>query len=219
MRIELGALRETPFVGIFAIATEKFVLVPKTISAKEEKRVAGLFGAEIVKASIANSGLLGVLAAGNSRGIVAGSVLEEKEEKELLDAGIRVKIVENFSAVGNLLEINDSKGVCAGAFSEKQRKAMEKFLGVKLMVATIAGSDIVGAGIVATNKGFVLNKMASDKEAKEIERHFGIQGAKATANAGDCFLGNSLIANSDAALAGINTTGFELARIDEGLRG
>jgi translation initiation factor 6 len=206
-------------VGIFAIATEKFVLVPKTISAKEERVVKGLFGADIIKASIANSGLLGVLAAGNSRGIVAGSVIEGREEKELLEAGVRVKTIENFSAVGNLLAVNDSKGICPNAFSEKQRKEIERFLGVELMEATIAGSDVVGAGIVATNRGFVLNKTASAKEAEEIEKHFGIKGTKATANAGDCFLGNSLVANGENALAGINTTGFELSRIDEGLRG
>ena len=219
MKIELGTVRETPFVGIFALATEKFVLVPKTISEKEGKKIKSIFGIEIVKASIANSGLLGVLSAGNSNGIIAGSVMEEKEKKEMEHAGIKVKKIENISAIGNLIAGNDSKGVCSSAFSQKQKKEIEKFLGIKLKEATVAGSDLVGAGIVATNKGFILNKTTSDDEGKEIEKHFGIQGAKGTANAGDCFVGNSLIANSQAALAGINTTGFELARIDEGLRG
>ncbi len=219
MKIELGTVRETPFVGIFTIATEKFVLVPKTISTKEEKTITNLFDVEIIKASIANSGLLGVLSAGNSKGIIAGSVVEEKEEKEIEQAGIKIKKIENMSAVGNLIALNDSKGVCSAAFSKKQQKEIEKFSGIKLKEATVAGSDLVGAGIVATNKGFVLNKMATDEEGKIIEKHFGIQGAKGTANAGDCFVGNSLIANSQAAFAGRNTTGFELARIDEGLRG
>ena len=219
MKIELGTVRETPFVGIFAIATEKFAMVPKTISAKEEKKIENLFGTEIIKASIANSGLLGVLSAGNSKGIIAGGVMEEKEEKEMEQAGIKIKKIKNMSAVGNLIALNDSKGVCSSAFSKAQQKEIEKFLGIKLKEATVAESDLVGASIVATNKGFILNKMASDKEGKEIEKHFGIQGAKGTANAGDCFVGNSLIANSQAGLAGRNTTGFELARIDEGLRG
>ena len=103
MNIELGTIRETPFVGIFAIATEKFILVPKTISTKEEKKITNLFDKEIIKASIANSGLLGVLSAGNSKGIIAGSVVEEKEEKELEQAGIKIKKIEKMSAVGNLI--------------------------------------------------------------------------------------------------------------------
>ncbi len=219
MKIELGTVRETPFVGIFALATEKIVFTPKVISEKEEKIIRGLFDAEIVKTTIANSSLLGVLMAGNSKGLVAGSIMEPKEEKELLDAGIKVKIIENITAVGNLMAVNDSKGVCSNTFSEKQRKEIEKFLGIKLKTATVASSDIVGASIVATNKGFVINKMVLDQEAKKIEKHFGVQGAKGTANAGDVFIGNGIIANSTAALAGTNTTGFELARIDEGLRG
>ncbi len=219
MRIELGTVRESPFVGIFALATDKLVFAPKPVSKKEEKRLLDVFGTEVVRASIANSSLLGVLSAGNASGLVVGGIMEMEEEKQLLDAGIRVKKIGNITAVGNLLAVNDSKGICSKIFSDRQKKEIERFLGVRLMQSTVAGSDVVGASIVATNKGFVLNKMASNEEARRIERHFGIPGAKATANAGDVFVGNSVIANSFAALAGLATTGFELARLDEGLRG
>jgi translation initiation factor 6 len=219
MRLELGTVRESPFVGIFSIATEKVLFLPKTVSRKEEKRMTGLFGAEVVKASIANSNLLGVLAAANSRGLLVGRIIEDGEKKELEEAGIRVKKLSEATAVGNLLAVNDSKGVCSGLFSENQVKEIEGFFGVDLMKTSIAGSDVVGASIVATNKGFVLNKNASSQEAEAIESHFGLEGAKGTANAGDLFLGNSVVANSKAGLAGIFTTGFEMARIDEGLRG
>jgi len=219
MKIELGTVRESPFVGIFAVATEKFVLLPRAVSKKEEKKAKNAFGVETIKTGIANSTLLGVLAAGNKKGLVAGSIIEESEKKELEGLGIKVKVVKGVSAVGNHLAVNDSKGICSGLFSEKQKNEIEKFLGVKLMKARIAGTEVVGSSIVATNKGFVINKMATKEEAEAIENHFGIQGAKATANSGDCFVGNSVVANESAAIAGIATTGFELARLDEGLRG
>lgn len=219
MKIELGTVRESPFVGIFALATDKKIFVPKSISKKEERKLRSLFGLEIIKASIANSSLLGVLAVANSKGILAGCIIEKEEEEELKEIGIKAEKIGNITAIGNLLAVNDSKGICSTLFSASQRKQIEKFLSIKLMQATVASTDVVGASIVATNKGFVLNKMASDKEAEEIEKHFGIPGAKATANTGDCFVGNSVIANSKAALAGLSTTGFELARLDEGLRG
>mgnify|MGYP001589309342 CR=1 FL=1 len=98
-------------------------------------------------------------------------------------------------------------------------REIEKFLGIELMQATINCSDVVGASIVATNKGFVINKMAKQEEMEKIGLHFGLQGAPATANTGDCFIANSLVANSNSAIAGQITTGFELARIDDGLRG
>lgn len=219
MKIVLGTVRQSPFVGIFCIATEKRVFVPAGISKKEEKALAGLFGVEMVKASVANSPLLGVLAAANSRGMLLGSVAEESEERELKQAGIKVKRLEGITAVGNLLAANDSRGVCSSVFSEKAVKGIEGFLGIELARATVAGSDVVGASIVATNKGFLLNKMAQEKEARAIEKHFGVEGMMATANSGDHFVGNSVVANSEAAMAGSATTGFELARIDEGLRG
>lgn len=219
MRIELGTVRESPFVGIFAVATEKFVLVPKAISKKEEEKIKNVFEIEIVKTSIANSTLLGVLSAGNCKGLVVGSVVEDSEKTELEQAGIKVKKIENVSAVGNHLAVNDSKGICSGIFSQKQMKEIEEFLGIELLKASIAGNDVVGSSVVATNKGFVLNKMAEKKDAEAIEKHFGIPGVKGTANSGDCFVGNSVIANTNAALVGIVTTGFELARLDEGFRG
>jgi len=219
MKSELGTVRESPFVGIFALATDRLVFAPKSLSRKEEKKLAGLFGLEIVKASIANSGLLGVLSAANSKGIVVGSIAEKSECRELEQAGIKVKIVENITAVGNLLAVNDSKGICSNIFSKEQKSGIEQFLGIELIKAEVAGSDVVGASIVATNKGFVLNKMTSSEESKRIEQHFGVQGAKATANGGDVFVGNSVIANSQAFLAGTVTTGFELSRLDEGFRG
>jgi translation initiation factor 6 len=219
MKIDLGTIRQSPFVGIFSLATEKAVILPKTASKKEEKKIENLFGTETIKASIANSSLIGVLAAGNRKGLIASSIIEDREQKELEEKGIKVQKMENITAIGNHLAVNDSKGICSKTFTEKQRKKIEKFLSVKLMPATIASTDIVGASTVATNKGFLINKMASDKEAEAIEKHFGIPGAKATANAGDCFIKNSIIANSQAALAGQNTTGFELTRLDEGLRG
>jgi len=219
MKIELGTIRQSPFVGIFSVATERVILAPKNISKKEEKKMANLFGIEIVKASIANSALLGVLSAANSKGIVAGGVIENREKRELEQAGFKVKKVEGITAIGNLLAVNDSKGICSRLFSKKQVKEIERFLGIDLMQATVAGTDVVGSSIVATNKGFVVNKMVTKEEANAIEKHFDLPGARATANAGDSFVGNSVIANSEAAFAGIATTGFELSRLDEGLRG
>lgn len=219
MRIDLGTVRESPFVGIFSLATEKIVFVPKTISKKEENRITDIFGIEVVKASIANSSLLGVFAEGNSKGIVAGSVLEENELQELRQMGIKAQKIAGITAVGNLLAVNDKKGVCSNIFSKQQVNDIEKFLGIELMHAAINGSDVVGASVVATNSGLVINKTARPEEMKKICDHFGMQGAAATANAGDCFIANSLVANSGSAIAGMMTTGFELARIDDGLRG
>ncbi|MCX6798985.1 MAG: translation initiation factor IF-6 [Candidatus Diapherotrites archaeon] len=219
MNIGLGKIRESPFVGVFAIATEKHCFVPYCTAKKEEKQLLDLFDVEIIRTAIADTSLIGVLAAANSRGMVVGDITSEKEVLRLQQAGLRIKTISNITAIGNLLRANDTKGACSALLNTAQRKEIEKALGVEIITAKIAGSDLVGAGMVATNKGMVVNKMASREEIQALRKHFGFGGALATANSGDLFIGNSLIANSSAALAGANTTGFETARLDEGLGG
>ena len=219
MKIDLGTVRQSPFVGIFAIATEKIAFIPKQVSEKEEKMLKTLFDTELVKTSIANSSLLGVFAVANKKGLLATDIIEEHEEQELEKQGIKVKRVESMTAIGNLIAINDSKGLCSKLFTEKQVKEIEKFLGIEIAKGSIAESDIVGASMVATNKGFLARPEATEKELQTITKHFNLQGTTATANCGDAFIANSIIANSTSALAGKHTTGHELSRIDEGLTG
>jgi len=218
MRINLGTIRQSPFVGIFAIATEKIVFVPAATTKREMNAVRQLFDAEVMQATVANSNLIGALAIANSKGIVLPKIAEQHEVNALQRNGVRVKVIEEISALGNLITVNDSKGICAKhMFNEKQRKEIARFLSIELMPATIAESDLVGASCLATNKGFLLNPHAQEKESNAIKKHFGLPTAFATANHGDQFIANSVIANSQAALVGLHSTTHELIRIEEGL--
>ena len=218
MRIKLGTIRQSPFVGIFAIATEKNVFVPAAATKQEMNVVRQLFDAEVIQATVANSNLLGALAIANSKGIVLPKIAEQYEVNALQRNGIRVKVIEEISALGNLIAVNDSRGICPKhAFSEKQRREIARFLSIELMPTTIGGSDLVGASCLATDKGFLLNPHATEKETNAIKKHFGLPTAFATANHGDQFIANSVIANSNAALVGVHSTTHELIRIEDGL--
>jgi translation initiation factor 6 len=219
MEIELGTVKSSPFVGVFAVVTDKVALFPRAMEQKEKRKVESLFGVDVVYASLANSSLLGVLAVGNSRGFAVSEIAAEKEIDELQGAGLRIKKVSGITALGNLVECNDKKAFCSRAIPAAERNAIGKALGVECIEAELAGSGLVGSGMLLTNKGFITNPMASEAEFKLVESKTGLHGAPATANYGDRFVGNSVIANSNAALAGIYTTGHELIRIDEGLSG
>ncbi len=219
MQIGLGTVRQSPFVGVFSIATERVIFVPKSIARKEAKAVKDLFGLEAIKATVANSSLLGVFAVANNKGLVASGIIGEREVEELQKMGVRVKRVENVTAVGNHMAVNDRNGVCSTLFSEKQRKQLGRFLSIDLAYGSVAGSRLVGAGLVATNKGFLISPGATEKEFAALSKHFGLEGRPSTANCGDAFVGNSVIANSSSALLGLHTTGHEMARIDECLGG
>ncbi len=219
MNIELGTIKSSPFVGVFAVVTDKVALFPKVMLPKERKKAKKLFEVEIVDAQIANSSLLGVLAVGNSKGFVVSDIAEQNEIDELQSNGLRIKKVSGITALGNLVECNDKKAFCSKVIGGRERKKIEEALKVECVQMDVAGSDLVGSGIVLTNKGFIANPLVSEKEFKRIEKEAMLQGTTATANYGDRFIGNSVIANSNAALAGIHTSGHELIRIDEGLSG
>ena len=87
------------------------------------------------------------------------------------------------------------------------------------MQTTIGGSDLIGSLCVASNKGFIVSPSVTKKEFKIIEKALKVKGTSATANYGDKFVGNSVIANSKAVIVGSLTSGHELNRIDEGLSG
>ncbi len=218
MEIRKTTIHASPFIGVFALATEKLVLLPEKIEKKEEKGMKELFDAETIKTRLADSPLIGVLAVANSRGIVVSGIVEEKEIIKLHEIGIKVKKVQGTKALGNLVEVNDTKGVCSRAISQKTKKEIEDFLGVEIKYADLA-SEVVGASIVLTNRGFIVNPNISEKEFSGIEKWTGLSGKATTANLGDQFVGNSVIANSKGAATGSYTTGHELLRIDEALGG
>ncbi|MBI4053657.1 MAG: translation initiation factor IF-6 [Candidatus Diapherotrites archaeon] len=219
MEIDKKNIRGSPYVGIFCVVTEKFGLFPKTIDRHEIEKLSDFFGVEAIPATIAGTSLLGVLATANSHGIVVSGVAEEKEISELEGLGLNVAVVDNIAAVGNLVRANDNGGVCAKIFSKEAKSGMETALKVELRAMKIADTDLAGSCIVATNRGFLANPGVSKESFAELRKIFGVDGALTTANYGDACVGNSIVANSRAAIVGEQTSGFELLRIDEGLMG
>ncbi|MDP6670279.1 MAG: hypothetical protein QGI60_00490, partial [archaeon] len=109
MKIEMGTLKSSPFVGVFSVVTDKIALFPQVLETKEKKKVEKLFDLEIIYTSLANSSLLGVVAIGNSHGLAVSEIVEQEEIDALQESGIRIKKVSGITALGNLVECNDEK--------------------------------------------------------------------------------------------------------------
>ena len=225
MELRKGTMKNSPFVGVFAKATDAFVLVPKQAQKKEIAGLRDFFGVEIISTNIVNSSLLGVYAIANKHGVMLPELSEESELKQLEQAGLRVKKLswkeeekkKTTEALGNLFALNDSKGVYSKMVPKEKVKEIENFLKVELEQVEIAGSDLVGSAMVATNRGFIAHAGTTKKELEFLEKLLGVKGKATSANYGDPFVGKSVVANSNAALVGLHTTPHEMFRIDEGL--
>ena len=215
MKIDKGTINSSPFVGIFAVVTEKVALLPYSIVPKEENKFRGLFDVEIIKTKLADSSLLGVMCAGVKDRFVVSELALDSELDLLKQVGLYVKRIGGLTAIGNLLRVNEKGGIASRVFTRQQLAEIESFLKIKLAITRVASLDIVGSAVIATNNGFIAHPDITKEEFAMLKKSFGVEGIASTLNYGDKFIGNNAIANTQAMLAGNRTTSFELLRIND----
>ncbi|MFH0714172.1 MAG: translation initiation factor IF-6 [Candidatus Diapherotrites archaeon] len=219
MNLDSSTIHSSPYVGVYAIVSEKIALVPHSISKKESKILENALQVEIVSAQLAGTELLGVLGKANSHGIIVSGIVEKEEIDKLKEIGLNAGQLDNELAVGNLVACNDSKAIVSPLLSAKDKKLAEKVLKVEVSVLKIAGSELCGSALVVSNTGFVCHGRTTEAELKQLEQALNLKGIPSTANYGDPFVGNAVIANSQGVIVGEHTTSFEILRIEEGLEG
>ncbi len=220
MNFARGNIRSSPYVGVFCSATDDYALVPHSVLPKELRAVEEKLEVRAMKASIGNSGLLGVLSKGLGNKFAVSGLIETDEKRRLEKEGLELLVLEeNFTATGNLIALNRNAGIASLVFGDATVKSLERFFGVKFWRMIVGGSELAGACITVTNKGFICHPNISEKDFARLGAAFRVSGKATTANYGDLFVGNSVVANSKGVIVGERTSGIELSKIDEGLRG
>ena len=206
----------SPFLGVWGVCTEEFVLLPR-MTIKEETIIQTL-KVRIIKGEVWGSPLLGIFLTGNSNAIVAPYLLKDEEERELKKEGVNIfRLESQLTALGNLLLVNDYGGIASPQFSRRELEELEKVLKVKLEKGTIAGEPTVGSLAVATNKGVLAHPNITEEEARQLERVLQVPVDVGTACSGVGYVGICMLCNSKGAVVGDPTTGAELGRIESAL--
>jgi translation initiation factor 6 len=132
--------------------------------------------------------------------------------------GVPVGILpDRLNAVGNIVLANDSAALVHPDLSDKALEAIAGTLQVDVYRGTIAGIKNVGMAGVVTNKGLLVHPKVTASEREALEEIFGFPVSIGTTNFGTQMLGSGLLANSKNFVAGSETTGPELGRIEEAL--
>jgi translation initiation factor 6 len=215
MRVDKGTINASPFVGVFAVVTEKVALLPYNILPKEENKFKDLFDVELIKTKLADSSLIGVMCAGIKDKFVVSELVLDSEIRALEQIGLHAKRIEGLTAIGNLIRVNEKGGIASRVLTKEQLVEIESFLKIKLAVARVASLDVVGSAIVATNNGFIVHPDVTKDEFTLLKRCFDAEGVATTLNYGDKFVGNDAVANTRAMLLGNRTTAFELLRVHD----
>lgn len=216
MRIEQSDLLGTAFLGVFAKTNEKLTFVPHNTDDDFVTLAEDVLGTEVVKVSVANSPLIGVLTEMNSK-CIALPMTVYKDEEEELKSYVEVVAVESFTAVGNMISANDNGVAVSPLLREKELPQLENQFGVKAKQISIAGLDTTGACVVATSNGFLANPNTTEEEFNQLKKIFKVDGSIGSLNYGNPFVKGCILANSKGAIVGTSSTPFELGRVDDAL--
>ncbi len=219
MAVYLSSIVGSSSIGVYSLANDKIVIIPKMVPLKKAERTAEWLKAKLVHTSIGGSVLAGALACANSNGILLPNSIREEELttiKSSFEGNITVMQTRK-TAFGNLVLANDYGAVVDPRFKELQIKQIAETLGVDAVAGEIAGLPYVGSLAVATNKGVLAHPLLKNKERKILENVFRVPIDIGTVNCGIPYVGTGLIGNRHAAVTGSLTTGPEMFIIGNAL--
>jgi translation initiation factor 6 len=214
-----AALSGSSYVGVFARATDDCVLVRPDMEAD----LVAAFEAELevpaVATTVAGSGTVGALAAGNANGVlVSGRVTDREREAIESASGLPVReLPGRINAAGNVVLANDAGAYVHPDLSRKAVRAVEDALDVPAERGDLAGVRTVGTAAVATSKGVLCHPKSTDEELDYLEEFLEVPADIGTINYGGPLVGSGLVANAAGYVAGSDTTGPELGRIEDAL--
>lgn len=219
MGIAKATIGNNGFIGAFAIATDSYVLISSSSTKTERSILEENLGCRAIGATIDGSGLIGIYAAANSGCVLLPEMTDRLEAQRIRDSlpGVSVEVLETgLNALRNNILANDRVAIVNPEYSNEEAKTIGDLMGVEVIRRRIGGFTAVGANNVLTNRGMALNNSATDEDV-EFVKGLGIRATQTTADLGSMSLGLCTVANSKGLVAGDQTTGFELARLAEGL--
>jgi len=210
----------SPVIGVFASCTEDVVIVPSNVTGESVANLEHELGVPSQKIQIGASSVVGSLLAGNSNGFLVTSGASKGEIKALkmINGDLKVrKLPGKINAAGNVILANDTAALIHPQLISRAKEVIEETLRVDACRGTIAGLKTVGMVARATNNGVLVHPKTSEDELSELDELFNVTVEVGTVNYGSPFVGSSLLANTKGYVAGRDTTGIELGRIEEAL--
>jgi translation initiation factor 6 len=213
-RLKIGG---SSLLGVFARCTEDVVLVPIEADPTAVQLLEEGLAATAVRVQAGGSSVLGSLVSANSKGFMLTQAATEAERKRLSEYGKTARLPGKMNAAGNVILANDTAALVHPGLSSRACETVARTLEVDVRRGTIGGLKTVGMAASATNRGILVHPRASPEEIAALEDLFSLPVDVGTVNFGSPLVGSGLLANSKGYMAGEETTGPELGRIEEAL--
>ena len=213
LKIVKADIERNPFIGMFLQTNETHSFLPPTTPSHLVSLVQDALGTQAVKLFISQSPLIGIFSVVNSNGVVLSKQAEAREISVFKKLGLNVCFMDKL-APGNTVLCNDYGCVVPKLVERKQAQEIQDCLGVPVLRVEFDSIQAIGSGCVANNYGLLAYNELEDGEIKLICDQLKVSSsARATNNLGTPYNKYGLVANSNGAVVGSLTTGFELQRI------
>jgi len=214
-----AAFSGSPHVGVFARATDGCLLVRPDLAEGLVSDLADELDVPAVPTTVGGSITVGALATGNEHGLLVSSRVHEAEIERIQDV-VDLHVSElpgRINAAGNVVLCNDAGAYVHPDLSREAVTAVEDALDVPVERGGLGGVHTVGTAAVATDRGVLCHPKSTDEELDFLEDLLGVPADVGTINYGDPLVGAGLVANAAGYVAGNDTSGPELGRIDDAL--
>ena len=216
-------LFNSPYAGVFCTTNDNLTLVPPGIPADDMEIIAEALGTKLEIITLGGSRVLGTLIAMNNSGILVSNIVTDLELEKFakiskfhnIEFGV---LPDRSNAIGNNFLVNDCGGFSNERLGKRAKDKAEDILKVKLTSQSINDMDTLGMIGSITNKGGLYHPDISSSEKEKMEEVFEIKLMEGTVNFGLPLVGAGIVANSNGAVCGRQSTGVELGRMEEALK-
>jgi len=204
-----------PHIGVFTRVFEDIAVIPAEAPDELEDHYREAFDLEVVRTTIQGSPIIGSLLAGNSNGFVISGLATKAEIMQLSEFRELYLLDQGMNAAGNVILACDRFVAVHPDMEHHIQKEIGEFLKVPVTPLTLGDLKVVGMAGVATNNGVVVNPRSTASEIATLERVCELPIGKGSINMGNAMVGTGLVANTHGYLAGGETSGYELGRIED----
>lgn len=204
-----------PHVGVFSRVINDIAIIPPDAPEGFVTALRQELNIEPVVTTIQDSSLIGPLLTGNSRGMVVSGLVTERERNILQEYGELLLLAGPTTASGNIILATDTFVAIHPDVDLRQAEEIEEFLKAKVVRLTLGGIKTVGMAAAATDKGILVHPRTTNQELQQLEAASGLPVGRGSVNMGSGLIGTGLVVNHTGYLAGYQTSGFELGRIEE----
>jgi translation initiation factor 6 len=207
------------YVGVFARATNDVLVVRPDADADLVADMTDELGVPAVTTTVGGSSTVGALVVGNENGLLVSSRATDRE-KEAIRNAVDLPVHElpgTINAAGNVVLANDYGAYVHPDLPRNAVQAVEEALAVPVERGDLADVRTVGTAAVATNDGVLCHPKSREPELEALEDLLDVRADIGTVNYGGPLVGSGLVSNDTGYVAGQDTTGPELGRIEDAL--